>query len=134
MDILGGKKTQLPFTPNALQVLARRYLVKDHDGNVLETPEEMFRRVARALADVERNYSATEEEVSRVAEEFYGVMASFEFTPAGRTLANAGGPTKVVSNCIVLHIEDSLGDIFETLKMAALLQKAGSVRLLYGTC
>lgn len=53
-------------------------------------------------------------------------MTSFEFTPAGRTLANAGGPTRLVSNCIVLHVEDSMSHIFQTLNEAALLQQAGS--------
>lgn len=125
-ELLDGHETSLPFAPNALQVLVKRYLLKDHDGRVLESPEGMFRRVARALAEVELRYGATREQVDAYTEEFYQVMANFEFTPAGRTLANAGGPTRVVANCIVLHIDDSLDDIFETLRMAAVLQKHGS--------
>lgn len=125
-ELLDGHETSLPFALNALQVVVKRYLLKDHDGRVLESPEEMFRRVARALAEVELRYGATREQVDAYTEEFYQVMANFEFTPAGRTLANAGGPTRVVANCIVLHIDDSLDDIFETLRMAAVLQKHGS--------
>jgi ribonucleoside-diphosphate reductase alpha chain len=108
------------------QVVAKRYLLKNHEGQVLETPEEMFQRVAHALAEVEKNYGMNAQKIDELARNFYEIMANFEFTPAGRTLANAGGPTRLVSNCIVLHIEDTMESIFGTLRDAALLQKAGS--------
>ncbi|MFC2143416.1 adenosylcobalamin-dependent ribonucleoside-diphosphate reductase [Candidatus Aenigmatarchaeota archaeon] len=124
--ILGGRVSNLPFSVNALQVIAKRYLVKDLDGNITETPEGMFSRVADALSNVELNYGKSPEKVEELKKEFENVMLDFEFTPAGRTLANAGGPTRLVSNCIVLHIDDSMDGIFETLKNASLLQQAGS--------
>lgn len=116
----------MQFTENALQVLRKRYLLHTHDGTPLETPEQMFRRVARALAQVEAKYGATSEMISLHEREFFEIMSGLRFVPAGRTLANAGAPTPLVSNCIVLHIKDSMEDIFQTLKDAALLQKAGS--------
>lgn len=119
-EILGGKTTNLDLSLNALQVFARRYL---RDG---EAPEDMYARVARALADVEARYGAPRSEVDAFRAEFYDVMARGEFTPAGRTLANAGAGTPVVSNCVVLHIDDSMEGIFETLRDATLLQKFGS--------
>lgn len=125
-QILNGRTTKLPFSLNALQVVAKRYLQQDEDGNVQETPEEMFTRVAARIASVERNYGKSGEEVEEWAEKFYEVLSRFEFTPAGRTITNAGAETPVVANCIVLHFEDSMQSIFETLKEATLLQQQGS--------
>jgi ribonucleoside-diphosphate reductase alpha chain len=125
-QILNGRTTKLPFTLNALQVVAKRYLQQDDKGNVLETPEEMYMRVAATLAKVEERYGKSGEEVDEWKERFYEVLSNFEFTPAGRTITNAGANTPVVANCIVLHFKDSMDDIFETLKEAALLQQQGS--------
>ncbi len=122
---LGGLYTDLPFTPNSLKMLAKRYLRRDDTGKVIETPEQMFYRVAVALAEVERSYGASVENIDKHTRDFFGLMARFQFTPAGRTLANAGTDQKVVANCVVLHIEDNMDGIFQTLKDAALLQKAG---------
>jgi len=123
--LLNGRKTYLPFTLNALVVLSKRYLRHDKDGKVIETPEEMFRRVAD-LAYVDLDYGFSEKYCDDLEKDFYGILSSFKFVPAGRTLANAGTSNKLVANCIVLHIEDSMDDIFSTLKEAALLQQAGS--------
>ncbi len=125
-EILEGKTTNLPFSLNALQVIAKRYLVKDVEGKITESPEEMFERVARSLAQVENQYGKSAEEIEKIRQDFLRVLINREFTPAGRTLANAGGPTRLVSNCIVLHIEDSMQGIFKTLQEASLLQQAGS--------
>jgi ribonucleoside-diphosphate reductase alpha chain len=125
-EILGGRTTYLPFSLNALQVVAKRYLVRDEQGKIAEGPDEMVERVAKALAEVELNYGKSSEEVETFEREFKEVLTNFEFTPAGRTLANAGGPTRLVSNCIVLHPEDNMDSIFQTLKEASLLQQAGS--------
>ncbi len=125
-EILNGKTTKLPFSINSLKVLAGRYLQRDEEGELVENPEEMFERVGKALASVENNYGKSEQEVSKIAKEFEEVMSNFEFIPAGRTLANAGGKTRLVSNCIVLHFKDSMDGIFSTLRDAALLQQAGS--------
>lgn len=126
--ILGGRFTKMykKLSLNALRVLAGRYLVQDNDGNVLESPEEMFDRVARALSDVEKRYGTAQRKISQLREEFREVMMNLEFLPAGRTLTNAGAPTRLVSNCIVLHMDDSMEGIFGTLRDAALLQQAGA--------
>lgn len=125
-QILNGKTTKLPFSDNALQVLAARYLQRDEEGKVCESPEDMYDRVSKALAKVEERYGKDEQGVAKCEAEFQDVLYNFEFIPAGRTLANAGGKTRLVSNCIVLHFEDSMDGIFSTLKDAALLQQAGS--------
>lgn len=113
------------FSENALRMMKKRYLQKDARGG-LETPVEMFSRVAEALASVEKDYGRNEAFVKKTAKEFFEIMARKEFTPAGRTVTNAGAKTSLVANCIVLPIEDSMESIFQTLKEAALLQQAGS--------
>lgn len=113
------------FSENALRMMKKRYLVKREDGTQ-ETPTEMIHRIAHAVAGVERNYGKGEQEVLKWEREFFDVMARKEFTPAGRTITNAGAPSPVVANCIVLPVDDSMEGIFKTLKDAALLQKAGS--------
>lgn len=125
-DILHGRTTKLPFSVNALRVLAGRYLQRDENGEVCETPEDMYDRVSKALANVEKKYGKNEAQINELEEKFKDVLYNFEFIPAGRTLANAGGKTRLVSNCIVLHFEDSMDGIFSTLHDAALLQQAGS--------
>ncbi|MFH1284318.1 MAG: adenosylcobalamin-dependent ribonucleoside-diphosphate reductase [Candidatus Peregrinibacteria bacterium] len=125
-EILNGQTTKLPFSTNALKVLAGRYLKRDEEGKIAETPESMFDRVAEALAKIESNYGKKEDDVQQFTEKFKEALYNFEFIPAGRTLANAGTKTRLVANCIVLHSEDSMDGIFSTLRDAALLQQAGS--------
>lgn len=125
-QLLNGRTTKLPFSLNALKVVAKRYLQRDENDLPIETPEEMYWRVAKSLASVEKNYGKSGEEAQEWAEKFYEAMSQFEFTPAGRTVTNAGGTTPIVANCIVLHFEDSMESIFETLKEATLLQQQGS--------
>ncbi len=125
--VLGGQLTQLPLTLNSLKILAGRYLKRDpKTKRIIETPEEMFERVARAVAEVEKKYGKSAKEIKNWQEKFYQLMTNFEFLPAGRTLTNAGTAMSVISNCVVLHIEDSMDDIFKTLRDAALLQQSGS--------
>lgn len=123
-EILNGRTTKLPFSINSLRVLAGRYLQRDDNGELKETPEDMFNRVAAALAEIEEPFS--KEKAVEFKQKFKDVLYNFEFVPAGRTLANAGGRTRLVANCIVLHFEDSMKGIFQTLSDAALLQQAGS--------
>ena len=114
---LGGKKLSL----NSLRVLKERYLLRDRDGNVVETPEEMFRRVARAVAQTERQYKKTDEK--DIAEQFFQMMAHLDFLPNSPTLMNAGTSIQQLSACFVLPVKDSIQDIYETLKHAMLIQK-----------
>jgi ribonucleoside-diphosphate reductase alpha chain len=118
------EKINNSFSENALKVMKKRYLQLKPDGTQ-ETPAEMFYRVAKTLAEVEKNYNKDEKFIKKLTKEFFEIMASKEYTPAGRTLTNAGAPTPVIANCVVLPIEDSMAGIFETLKKAALLQQAG---------
>ncbi len=125
-ELLSGRVTNLPISENALKVFARKYLVKNEQGLYTETPEDVYRRVARALALVEKRYGKTDEEVEKYENAFYEIMTKFEFTPAGRTLQNAGSPTSIIANCIVLDFEDSMEGIFKTLEEASQLQQQGS--------
>jgi ribonucleoside-diphosphate reductase alpha chain len=125
--ILGDKfNTNLAFPPNALTVVAKRYLRKTLRGEILENPEQMYERVANTLAKVEKQYGADDKQIEEFTKQFFEVMSEFKFTPAGRTLTNAGAKTRLIANCIVLHIEDSMDHIFQTLADAALLQQSGS--------
>ncbi len=119
------KEVNESFSENALKVMRKRYLVKDVKGKQ-ETPADMFMRVAQALAAVEKDYGKSPQFIKKTEKEFFEIMASKEYTPAGRTMTNAGSSTPLVANCIVLPVEDSMEGIFQTLKEAALLQQAGS--------
>ncbi|MBI3304494.1 MAG: adenosylcobalamin-dependent ribonucleoside-diphosphate reductase [Deltaproteobacteria bacterium] len=117
--------TQAPdavFSPSAWAVLQHRYLRKDRRGAVVETPEEMFRRVARAVAAVEANYKG---DVSQWEETFFHLMSTLQFLPNSPTLMNAGTPQGQLAACFVLPIEDSLESIFQAVKDMALIHQSG---------
>ena len=118
-----GRSQEL--TENSRVVLQRRYLSKDREGNVLEDPEGMFRRVANNLSQADLNYGATEEERQKIEDEFYDVMRCLEFLPNSPTLMNAGRELQQLSACFVLPVEDSLDSIFSKVKETALIHKSG---------
>ncbi|MDY6825493.1 MAG: adenosylcobalamin-dependent ribonucleoside-diphosphate reductase [Thermodesulfobacteriota bacterium] len=110
---------------NAIKVLERRYLLLDEAGNIDETPARLFRRVARAIAAVETHFNP-EADVNATEEAFYTMMAGRDFLPNSPTLMNAGTPLGQLSACFVLPVEDTIADIFDTLKhMAAIHQSGG---------
>ncbi|MFA4931262.1 MAG: ribonucleotide reductase N-terminal alpha domain-containing protein, partial [Patescibacteria group bacterium] len=107
---------------NCLRVLKTRYLVKDDQGNPLETPKDLFRRVAKAVAVVDFKYGASGEES---AKEFYRILTNFEFMPNTPTLGNAGRQLGQLSACFVLPIGDSIEEIFESVKNTAVIHQTG---------
>lgn len=112
------------LTENALKVLQRRYLAKDENGNIIETVEDMFRRVARHVAQADEIYSP-EADVQALEEEFYNLMVNLEFMPNSPTLMNAGRPLGQLSACFVLPVPDTMEGIFDAVKHAALIHKSG---------
>jgi len=115
----------LNITSNAVKVLEKRYLKKDEDGFLLETPNEMFLRVARNIVSAEKNYGTTDQEVKELEKEFFDMMSGLDFLPNSPTLMNAGKELQQLAACFVLPVGDSMEKIFEALKETALIQKSG---------
>src|SRR3954470_6011443 len=111
-----------PWTDNARTVLARRYLLRDAEGHVVETPDGLLRRVARAVAAAEARHGG---DASAWEAKFYDAMARLEFLPNSPTLMNAGKPSGQLSACFVLPVGDSMPDIFDAVKWAAMIQQTG---------
>jgi ribonucleoside-diphosphate reductase alpha chain len=114
----------LHLTPQAITILEKRYLKKDAQGKVIESPEEMFWRVARNVAEADHFYEnrSSPEELS---ETFFRMMASLDFLPNSPCLMNAGRDLQQLAACFVLPVEDSLDSIFETVKQTALIHQSG---------
>src|SRR4051812_40445770 len=111
-----------PWTQNALTVLARRYLRRDEEARPLETPEELLRRVARAVATAEQRYGG---DAGRWEARFFDAMARLELLPNSPTLMNAGKEGGQLSACFVLPVGDSMPEIFDAVKWAAMIQQTG---------
>lgn len=114
----------LNITENALKVLEKRYL-KRIGSEVVEGPEDMFRRVARTVAQADLNYNKSEFDVRNLEDAFYEMITSFAFLPNSPTLMNAGRKLGQLSACFVIPVEDSMESIFEAVKSAALIHKSG---------
>ena len=113
------------LTENSRVVLQRRYLSKDREGNVLEDPDGMFRRVAVNLSQADLNYGVTEAQRKATEDDFYDVMRRLEFLPNSPTLMNAGRELQQLSACFVLPVEDSLDSIFSMVKETSRIHKSG---------
>ena len=119
---MGGRILKL--SQNAITVLERRYLSKDAEGNIIETIDGMFNRVADAIASADKVFDETAD-VKATSEEFREMMTSLKFMPNSPTLMNAGKPLGQLSACFVLPIGDSMGEIFDAVKNAALIHQSG---------
>lgn len=119
-----GLRDDLKLPVNAVEVLRRRYLLKDEARRVVETPGELFRRVAHTIAKAEANYG-TDSQVHEVEDTFYRMMRNREFMPNSPTLMNAGTPLGQLSACFVLPVDDSIEGIFQTLADMARIHQTG---------
>ena len=122
-----SRNVKTKLTPNALRVLESRYLKKDEQGKIIETPQQLFQRVAANIASAESffNPSISDDELFEIGEKFYKSMASLEFLPNSPTLMNAGGVLQQLSACFVLPVGDSMEEIFEAVKNTALIHQSG---------
>lgn len=115
----------LGLSQNALTVLEKRYLKKNEEGKVIESPEDLFRRVAKHVAVADTLYGKSDTEAKRTEDEFYDLMASLNFLPNSPTLMNAGRRLGQLSACFVLPVDDSMDSIFDGVKYAAIIHKSG---------
>jgi ribonucleoside-diphosphate reductase alpha chain len=119
----------LRLSPNAITVLEKRYLLKDEAGVPVESPRDLFWRVARTVAQSDLGYGASEAEAEKVAGDFFGLMAERQFVPNSPTLMNAGRPLGQLSACFVLPVDDALSNgksgIYDTLRAMALVHQSG---------
>lgn len=110
------------LTVNAYEVLRKRYLLKNEEGEVVETPTEMFQRVAKTVAKVDEEYGMDSEKSYK---NFFEMLSKLQFLPNSPTLFNANAPLGQLSACFVLPVEDSLESIFDTVKNTALIEQTG---------
>ena len=115
----------MKLSNNALYILQQRYLLKDKNGELIENPEELFRRVAKTLASIESQYGKSDEEVSKLEEQFYIMMTDFDFLPNSPTLMNAGTNLGQLSACFVIPVEDDIDSIFNAVRYTARIHKSG---------
>lgn len=123
-NILGGKVDTTKIDLNGLKLLERRYLAKDANGTLIETPAEMFQRVAKAVAAADKKYGKTTDEVKKLAESFYELIKNLEFLPSTPILMNAGTKLQQLYSCFVIGVDDSMEGIFEAVKESALVHHA----------
>jgi len=113
------------LSENALTILQSRYLIKNTNGKCIETPAQLFSRVASLVAQAEAKYGANIGQIKEWHRRYYDLLTSLKFLPNSPALMNASRPNGMLSACFVLPIEDSIEAIFETIKQTALIQKAG---------
>ncbi|MDO8579045.1 MAG: adenosylcobalamin-dependent ribonucleoside-diphosphate reductase [Dehalococcoidales bacterium] len=119
-----GVRDDLKLGVNALKVLERRYLLRDQEGKLIETPRELFHRVAYTIAAIETRF-APSADIHALEDRFFNLMHNGEFMPNTPTLMNAGAPLGQLSACFVLPVEDSIVGIFDSLKNMALIHQSG---------
>ena len=117
-----GVRDDIGLSQNAVKVLAKRYLLKNEQGRIIETPARMFRRVAKAVAQAEALYRRS---TSKAEKEFYEMLTNLEFLPNSPTLMNAGTEIGQLSACFVLPVEDSIKSIFRAVENMAIIHQSG---------
>ncbi len=117
--------SKINLTTNSLKVLEKRYLKKNEEGKVVETAEELFRRIARTIASADMKYGKSVADIVLLEEEFYSIMTSLDFLPNSPTLMNAGRRLGQLSACFVLPVDDSMESIFDAVKNTAIIHKSG---------
>jgi ribonucleoside-diphosphate reductase alpha chain len=120
-----GVEDDLKLPINSVQVLERRYLMRDENGKVIETPSGLFRRVAHYLASNEYKYGADDATVQRYEDGFFQIMTNFEFLPNSPTLMNAGTELGQLAACFILPVRDDIEQIFDSVKHQAIIHKTG---------
>ena len=122
-------RDEVSLSPNALTVLEKRYLLRDESGKPVEGPAQLFRRVARTIAEPDRKYGASQGAVEALADAYFNLMAHRKFMPNSPTLMNAGRPLGQLSACFVLPVADALSNgesgIYDTLRSMALVHQSG---------
>ncbi len=118
-----GKIDDSDLSITSLKIAEAKYLLKDKNDNIIETPNQMFQRVSKCMADVEKKYNKDEQHIKELEKKFYEIISNLEFMPSGRILAHAGTESTSLASSIALPIEDSLEDIFTTLLHTVTLQK-----------
>ena len=113
------------ISEQAEKVLKHRYLLKNNDGEIIEDSVALFKRVAKAIASVEKSHFILPVEAELIEKDFYDMMASLEFVPNSPTLMNAGTEQGTLSACFVLPLEDSMEGIMKACHDAAMVQKFG---------
>ena len=116
---------ELDFSSNAIVVLKKRYLKKNSEGKIIETPSELLERVAKAISGVEKKYGADDQSLKKCEKAFLEMMRNLEFMPNSPTLMNAGKDLGQLSACFVVPIDDSMESIFDAIKSTALIHKTG---------
>jgi len=119
------KANSLNLSDNAIKVLEKRYLKRNKEGECIETPADMFKRVADTIASAELKFGKTQNDVEKLSEKFYEFITNRYFMPNSPTLMNAGRELGQLAACFVLPVEDSLEGIFETIKNTALIHQSG---------
>lgn len=122
---MSSADNKIILTRNALKVLEKRYLKRDKNGNCIETPQDMFHRVADTIASGDLEFGKTSKDVQNLSDRFYNAITHRYFMPNSPTLMNAGRDLGQLAACFVLPIDDSLESIFETIKNTALIHQSG---------
>jgi ribonucleoside-diphosphate reductase alpha chain len=125
-SLMGDVDDDLKLPINSFKVLKARYLQKDEEGKIIETPRQLFTRVAKAIAEQDARYGVSEEDIKATTRKFFRMMTTLEFLPNSPTLFNAGTDKGLsLSACFVLPVGDAMEDIFDAVKYMALVQKSG---------